>query len=42
MMQSALKFQRLKDIGNGPLSECQKLACTKFVGAVYETQTVHP
>ena len=35
MMQSALKFQGRKDLGNGPLSKCQKLACTEFVGAVY-------
>ena len=34
MMQSALKFQRLKDLGNGPLSRCQKLACTEFIGAM--------
>ena len=35
MMQSALKFQGLKDLGNGPLPKCQKLACTEFVGAAW-------
>ena len=30
MIQSALKFQGLKDLGHGPLSMCQ------IVGAIYE------
>ena len=35
MMQSALKFQGLKDLGNGPLPKCQNLAHTEFVGAAW-------
>ena len=36
MIQSSfLKVKGLKDLGSGPLSKCQKLACTKFVGALY-------
>ena len=36
IIQGALKFQRLKDLGHGPLSNCQKFTCTQFVGAIYE------
>ena len=36
MIQGALKFQGLKDLGHGPLSNCQKFTCTQFVGAIYE------
>ena len=36
MIQGALKFQGLKDLGHGPLSVCQKLTFTQFVGAIYE------
>ena len=37
MIQSSfLKVKGLKDLGSGSLSKCQKLACTKFVGALYE------
>ena len=36
MIQSALKFQGLKNLGHGPLSNCQKFTCTQFVGAIYE------
>ena len=36
MIQGALEFQGLKDLGYGPLSNCQKLTCTQFVGAIYE------
>ena len=35
MMQSAMKYQGLKDLGNGSLSKIQKLACTQFVGVLY-------
>ena len=35
MMQSAMKYQGLKDLGNGSLSKNQKLACTQFVGALH-------
>ena len=35
MVQGALKFQGLTYLGQGPLSNCQKLTCTKFVGAIY-------
>ena len=37
MIQGALKFQGLKDLGYEPLLNCQKLTCTLFVGAIYET-----
>ena len=30
------KFQGLKYLGHGPLSNCQKFTCTQFVGAIYE------
>ena len=33
MVQGALKFQGLKDLGHGPLSNFQKFTCTQFVGA---------
>ena len=36
MIQGVLKFQGLKDLGHGPLSNCQKFTCTQFVGAIYE------
>ena len=38
MIQGALKFNRLKDLGHGPLSNCQKFTCncTQFVRAIYE------
>ena len=36
MILGALKFQGLKDLGHGPLSNCQKFTCTQFVGAIYE------
>ena len=41
VIQGALKFQGLKDIGYGPLSNCQKFTCaqficTQFVEAIYE------
>ena len=36
MIQGALKFQGLKDLGHGPLSNCQKFTCTQFVRAIYE------
>ena len=36
MIQGALKFQGLKDLGHGPLSNCQKFTCTQFVGALYD------
>ena len=36
MIQGALKFQGLKDLGHGPLSKCQKCTCTQFVGALYD------
>ena len=36
MIQGALKFQGLKDLGHGPLSKCQKFTCAQFVGAIYE------
>ena len=36
MIQGALKFQRLKDLGPVPLSNFQKFTCTQFVGAIYE------
>ena len=35
MMQSAMKYQELKDLGNGSLSKIQKLACTQFVGVLH-------
>ena len=36
MLQGALKFQGLKDLGHGSLRNCQKFTCTQFVGAIYE------
>ena len=36
MTQGALKFQGLKDLGHGPLSNCQMFTCTQFVGALYD------
>ena len=36
MIQVALKFQGLKNLGHGPLSNCQKFTCTQFDGAIYE------
>ena len=36
MIQCALKFQGLNDLGHGPLSNFQKFTCTQFVGAIYE------
>ena len=36
MIQGSLKFQGLKDLGIGPLSNCQKFTCTQFVGAIHE------
>ena len=36
MIQGALKFQGLKDLGYGPLSNRQKFTGTQFVGAIYE------
>ena len=36
MIQGALKFRELQDLGHGPLSNCQKLTCIQFVGALYE------
>ena len=36
MIQGALEFQGLKDLGHGPWSNCQKFICTQFVGAIYE------
>ena len=36
MIQGALKFQGLKYLGHGPLSNCQKFTCTQFGGAIYE------
>ena len=36
MKQGTLKFQGLKDLGHGLLSNCQKFTCTQFVGAIYE------
>ena len=36
MIQGALKFQGLKDLGHGPLSNCQKFTSTQFVGALYD------
>ena len=36
MIQGALKFQGLKDLGHWPLSKCQKFTCTQFVGALYD------
>ena len=35
MIQGALEFQGLKDLGHGLLSNCQKFTCTQFVGAIY-------
>ena len=35
ILSSFLKVKGLKYLGSGPLSKCQKLACTKFVGALY-------
>ena len=35
IMQGALKFQGLKDLGHGTLSNFQKFTCTQFVGAMY-------
>ena len=35
MIQGALKFQGLKDLVHGPLSNCIKLTCTQFVGVIY-------
>ena len=35
MIQGALKFQGLRDLGHGPLSNFQKFTCTQFVGAIY-------
>ena len=40
MIQGALKFQGLKDLGHGPLLNCQKFTCPQFVGAIYEK--LHP
>ena len=36
MIQGVLKFQGLKDLDHGPLTNCQKFTCTQFVGAIYE------
>ena len=36
MIQGGLKFQKLKDLGHGPLSNCQKFTCTQFVEVIYE------
>ena len=36
MIQGALKFQGLKDLGHGPLLKCKKFTCTQFVGALYD------
>ena len=36
LIQVALKFQGLKDLGHGPLSNCQKFTCPQFVGGIYE------
>ena len=36
MIQGALKFQGLKDLGHGPLSNFQKFTCTQFVGVIYK------
>ena len=36
MMQGALKFQGLKDLRHGLLSNCQTFTCTQFVDAIYE------
>ena len=36
MVQGALKFQGLKDLGSGSLSNCQNFTCAQFVGALYE------
>ena len=36
MIQGALKFQGLKDLGHWPLSNCQTLTCAQFVGAIYK------
>ena len=34
MIQDALKFQGLKDLGLRHLSNCQKFTCVQFVGAI--------
>ena len=36
MIQGALKFQGLKDLGHGPLSNFQTFTCTQLVVAIYE------
>ena len=36
MIQGALKFQGVIDLGHGPLFICQKFTCTQFVGAIYK------
>ena len=36
VIQGALKFQGMKDLGHWPLSNCQKFTCIQFVGAIYK------
>ena len=35
-------IQGLKDLGHGPLSNCQTFTCTQFVVAIYEKLDPHP
>ena len=42
MIQVALKFQGLNDLGHWPLSNCQKFTCTQFVGAIYIIKKLDP